>query len=80
MTSDPLIAIALLVFVAIAIADIYFDVLYQGLGRRLLLLVSSGRFPPTAPTRVQRLVTSVAGLAVVLAFLLAILLVSKLVE
>ncbi len=78
MDLDPFVAVGMIVFVAIAIADIYFDGLYHGLGRRVLLRLSSGRFPPAEPSRVQRLLTSVAGLAVIVGGLLIVILVSKL--
>ena len=78
MDLDLPIAVAFVVFVVIAVADIYFDVLYHGLGRRILLRLSSGRFPPTEASRVQRLLTSFAGLGAVFAVLLIVLLVSRL--
>lgn len=78
MDLDPFVAVALAVFVVIAVADVYFDVLYHSLGRRVLLRVSSGRFPPIEASRVQRLLTSITGLALIVALLLAVLLLSKL--
>lgn len=77
MGLDPVFAGVLVVFVVIVIADLYFDVLYQRLGRRVLLSLSSGRFPPADPSPIQRLLTSVAGLAVIVAFLLIVLLFTR---
>ncbi len=73
MGIDPAFAGVLVVYVVIVIADVYFDVLHQRLGRRVLLSLSSGRFPPADPSPVQRRLTSLAGLAVTLAFLLIVL-------
>ena len=78
MDFDSLITVVIVAFIVIAIVDIYFDVLCHGLGRRLLLSLSSGRFPPTQPSRLQRLLTSGAGFAAITAVLLAILFVRKL--
>jgi hypothetical protein len=79
MQVDPFLIAGLIVFVAITVADVYVDVLYHGLGRRVFLWVSAGRFPPALPSRLQRLVTSTVGLAVILAVLLLVALVAKLV-
>jgi hypothetical protein len=63
---------AFAVFLAIVILDLYFDVLYHGVGRALLLAVSRGRFPPQQPSPLQRLAASATGAALVVAVLLAV--------
>lgn len=73
----PILAIVLVAFAALAVADLYFDNLYQGVGRRVLLRLSSGRFPPADPSALQRLLTSAVGLSAVVAALSAALLVIK---